>query len=384
MPDKSGKRRKLLLLNYEFPPLGGGGSPVSYEIAKRLVDFNKYEIDVVTMGFKNLLSYEELTPQLKIYRVKCLRKRKESCQPWEQVTYLISAYFKAAELIKKNHYDITHCHFIIPTGVLALILKLRFGLPYIISVHGSDVPGYNPDRFKLLHKFTQPFLKIICDHATKIVALSNYLKNLIRQNIKLYGTEKLVVIPNGIDSSKFLPTEKKKIILSTGRLLPRKGFQHLISAVSAFDLGYEVHICGDGPMMNELKALAKNSKTKVVFHGWIDNNTEKYKNLIGKASIYSLVSERENASVALLEAMSAGCAVITADNSGCIETVGKAGLTIPFGNIQKLHDSIIAIINNSKMIAKLQKRARNRAQTFFAWERVISQYKNILNAEMTI
>ena len=50
----------------------------------------------------------------------------------------------------------------------------------------------------------------------------------------------------------------------------------MIKAVSDSDIGYEVHICGDGPMMNELQALAKESKTKIVFHGWINNNSEKY------------------------------------------------------------------------------------------------------------
>ena len=51
------------------------------------------------------------------------------------------------------------------------------------------------------------------------------------------------------------PDKVEKIILSTGRLLPRKGFQHLIQAVSNEDIGYDVHICGDGPMMNELKKI---------------------------------------------------------------------------------------------------------------------------------
>ncbi|MBC8495983.1 glycosyltransferase, partial [archaeon] len=85
---------------------------------------------------------------------------------------------------------------------------------------------------------------------------SNYLKGLIIRNIKAWPENKLVKVPNGIHPSKFSPGKKKKIILSTGRLLPRKGFQYLIKAVSDIESDYEVHICGDGPMMSELRELA--------------------------------------------------------------------------------------------------------------------------------
>ena len=56
--------KKILLLNYEFPPLGGGASPVSYEIAKKLSESGEFDIDVVTMGYKGLDSYEEVNKNL--------------------------------------------------------------------------------------------------------------------------------------------------------------------------------------------------------------------------------------------------------------------------------------------------------------------------------
>lgn len=42
--------KRILVLNYEFPPLGGGASPVSYELVKGLSETGEYDIDVVTMG----------------------------------------------------------------------------------------------------------------------------------------------------------------------------------------------------------------------------------------------------------------------------------------------------------------------------------------------
>ncbi len=369
--------RRILVLNYEFPPLGGGASPVSYEIAERLSKTGDFDIDVVTMGYKDLPKYEEINSNFRIHRVKCLRSKKELCHPWEQATYLISAWFKCNELIKKEKYDICHCHFIIPTGVLAIKLKNKFDLPYIITSHGSDVLGYNA-RFKLLYPFLVKTWKNILDNANKIISPSNFLKTEILKVYPLYNNEKIEVIPNGFDTSKFKPQEKKKYIFSSGRLLVNKGFQYLITAVSDKDIGYEVHIAGDGPMMAELKKLAEKSKTKIIFHGWLDNNGEEYKNLLEQAAIYVLASEKENASIALLEAMSAGCAVITTNVSGCPETIGNAGLLINPRDANDLKIKLNIIVNDINKSIELQKKAEDRVKNIYDWNIVLKEFIKVL------
>ena len=275
--EKENKKFRVLVLNYEFPPLGGGASPVSYEVIKRLVAQERYIADVVTMGYKDLPAYEEIIPGLKVYRVKGLRSKKEICYPHEQLTYLASAFFRCRQLLRKSNYDICHAHFLIPTGILAWVLKKRYKLKYVITSHGSDVPGYNEDRFTFLHKFTGPILKLVARGAKKIITPSKYLGSLILNNIDSTLEDKIEYIPNGIDIDRFIPAKKRNIILSTGRLLPRKGFQYLIQAVSDLIPAYEVHICGDGPMMPELKKLAEKSNTKIIFHGWVDNDSDQYK-----------------------------------------------------------------------------------------------------------
>jgi len=361
------------MLNYEFPPLGGGASPVSYEIAKGYVNLG-HKVDVVTMKFKELPEFEK-KDGINIYRVKCLRSKKEICHPWEQLTYIISAKRFLKEHLKKNSYDINHTHFIIPTGIVSLWLKEKYNLPYIITSHGSDVPGYNPDRFRLLHKFTKPILKKICENSNKIVSPSKYLAGLIEKNIGEYAVH---IIPNGIYPDKFQPRGKKGMILSTGRLLPRKGFQYLIKAVSDKNYGYEVHIAGDGPMMLELKELTRESKTKVILHGWLDNRSNEYKKLLETASIYVLASEKENASIALLEAMSAGCAIITTNISGCPETIGNAGLIIKPRNSEQIKKAIESLTKDTKKMKKLGKKARERVIKYFDWNKNIKKYEKVL------
>ena len=65
---------KILMLNYEFPPLGGGASPVSYEIAKGYIKLG-HEVSVVTMAFQGLKDFE-VKDGIKIYRVPCIKKKK--------------------------------------------------------------------------------------------------------------------------------------------------------------------------------------------------------------------------------------------------------------------------------------------------------------------
>jgi glycosyltransferase involved in cell wall biosynthesis len=371
-------KKRILVLNYEWPPLGGGASPVSYELAKRLSETGEYDIDVVTMHYKGLPKFEELNSNLRVYRVWSLRSKKELCHPWEQFTYLISGYFKARTLIKNQKFDICHAHFIIPTGVLSWVLKKQFGLEYVITSHGSDVPGFNTDRFKVLHKFTGPTLLAVAHGAHTIISPSNYLRELILKNISPTLTDKTVVIPNGIDTTKFIPQTKTKTIFSSGRLLQRKGFQYLIQAVSEEDLGWEVHIAGDGPMRAELEQMAKKSKTKVVLHGWLDNNGKEYKDLLEQASIYVLASEKENASIALLEAMSAACAVITTNISGCPETVGDSGVFVEVKNSSQIKTALKNIILNPNKLETMQKEMLKWVNKKFDWLIVTKEYRKYL------
>jgi len=368
---------KILTLNYEFPPLGGGASAVSFELAKELSRDKRFAIDIVTMNYKGMKTYEEINDRLHIHRVNCLRSRKEICHPQEQLTYLVSAYFKINKLLRQNEYDLCHAHFLIPTGILAYILNKQTGLKYLITSHGSDVPGFNPDRLLFLHQFTRPILRLISRGAERITDPSRFLQQLILKNISQKLKQKITIIPNGIDINKLKPRQKEKYILSTGRFLPRKGFQYLIKAVSHKDYGYPVHLVGNGPMFKQLKKLAAKSKTKIVFHGWLDNKSEKYKNLLEKAAIFCLFSNRESSGMSLMEAMSAGCAVITTTAGGGAETVGHSGFLLPPKNYLPLRKKIEFLIKNQRNLKKYQLKARQKAEKNFAWKVLIKKYKKL-------
>ncbi|MHC4292756.1 MAG: glycosyltransferase family 4 protein [Planctomycetota bacterium] len=363
---------KILMLNHEFPPVGGGASPVTFQLCKYLV-LAGYKVDVVTMHFGDLPRFETVEG-FDVYRTPAIRKRPNICHTHEMATYLPGAIKKVLSLVKRNQYDIIHCHFIVPGGPLAWLSAKLTKTPYIITAHGSDIPGYNPDRFTLQHKFTKPLLKGICKNSRKIVCPSIYLKDLIIENI---GNYDITHIPNGIDLETFkldLTKPKNNIILATGRLLKRKGFQTLIKAVHDINMPFEVHIAGDGPYRQFLEQLAENSKTKIVFHGWLEQGSEELLNLYEKALVYVLVSQRENASISLLEGMAAKCVMITTNQTGCPETVGDAGFLIDFEDHEKLKEVLLKLADNHDLVEEYSQKAYERLTEKFLWPQITDRY----------
>ena len=141
---------RLLVLNYEYPPLGGGSSPVTAALCKQLVQLG-VEIDLVTMAFGDLPT-TEVSEGIHIHRVKGIRTARHICYTHELASYIVAGAYKAASLANSTAYDLIHAHFVVPGGLTAYWLHRRTGLPYVITAHGSDVPGYNPDRFRRLHR----------------------------------------------------------------------------------------------------------------------------------------------------------------------------------------------------------------------------------------
>ena len=369
---------RILVLNYEFYPIGGGASSVTYEIARKYVHFGN-QVDVLTMHYKGLPS-SEVVDGIRVYRVKCIRNRQEICHTHEMASFILSSMLFLRKFLRNKKYDICHCHFLIPTGILALWIKKKMGLEYIITLHGSDVPGYNPDRFKVQHKFTKPLLKKICKNAKKICSPSLFLSSLMKENIATYDIQH---IPNGINLNSFklnLNRPKENIILSTGKLLRRKGFHTLIKAVYDIELPFEVHIAGDGPFRKKLEKMAQGSRTRIVFHGWLNKNSRKLYDLYERASIYVLASARENASIALLEAMAAKTVVISTAISGCPETIGDAGFLINYEDEKKLREILIRISKEPELIHVYSERAYKRLLDKFLWDKIIFKYIKVLEA----
>lgn len=363
----------ILELCYEFPPLGGGGGKVVQGLTNNLVELG-YQIDIVTMNYKGLSGYEE-SNGASIYRVPCLRASEAVCHTHEMATYIPFALSKINKLLRKKKYDLNHTHFIFPDGIISYILKMKTGLPYIITSHGSDVPGYNPDRFKFQHKLLGPLWKKVVNNSEGIICPSKTIESLILRN---KSDTKTFVIPNGIEVDRLDPyKEKRARILVVTRMFERKGVQYVLEALKGVDHSFDLNIVGDGPYLNVLRNIAELNGIDVKFWGWLDNDSPQLKELFETSRIFVFPSEAENFPIVLLEAMAARMAIITTSGTGCAEVVGDCAKLVEPRSFEGIREALNVLINDPVLCDNLGNSARKRLEENFSWKAVAKQYSEL-------
>ncbi|WP_290650297.1 glycosyltransferase family 4 protein [Aquisalimonas sp.] len=359
---------RIMTLSYEYPPIGGGGGVVAAALARELVRAG-HEVDVVT---SRLPEQPALTVDhgVRVHRHRCRRRHPHFTTAWELTSTLLPAYRTAAALIKRDPPQLIHAHFALPTGLVALMLSRRFGIPYVLTLHGSDVPGYNPDRFRLPHWLAYPLWRRVMAGATEIVSPSEYLAGLARKHMPA----PIQIVPNGYCPGLAPQSPKRKLVLVVARLFPRKGVQHFLDAIRDLDSDWDFVVAGDGPYMQELVSRARSVRPRVRFLGFVDRET--INTLYSQARILVFPSIQENFPMVLLEGMDAGCAVITANADGCAEVVGDTGLVVPVADPEALRVALERLLNDEVLCRQLAGRSMARA-TMFRWPRIAKLYMQV-------
>lgn len=339
---------------------------LSRELARR-----GHEVHVVTMGFRGH-PLNEVIDGVAVHRVRGIRRRKDRCTLPEVAHHMLMARSELRALLEAHQFDINHTHFILPGGLLAAWLRDIAGLPYVITAHGSDVPGYNPHRLRLAHRLSRrPWERAVCG-ASAVVCPSRAIQALARERAPDLDT---VIIPYGFDTGRYRADRtRKKQILVVSRLLRRKGVQFLIQAVDGLDIDHEIHIVGDGPYLQTLRRMAKKTTSRIVFHGWLDNGSPELIRLSESSEIFVLPSERENFPVALMEAMGAGLAIITSRGTGCAEPVGEAAVLVNPRDPAELRSALLSLTSDPARCRELGRAARKRLEEEFSWRTVGDRY----------
>ena len=371
---RHGPSGSILCCSYEFPPVGGGGSRVVAGLTDQLATLG-FGIDIVTMGGGDLPARESFGP-VRLHRVGRARNKREVCHPHEMARYLLQAEPYLRRLAGQRRFDVNHTHFIFPDGILAWRLKRRTGLRYALTAHGSDVPGYNPDRFIGMHRMLAPIWRRIVRDADAVVCPSHHLERLV---LSRAPDARTTVIPNGIDVDRFaVDRAREAAILVVSRLVDRKGIQHLLEALQARAYPWTVHIVGDGPARPQLEQLAQASRTPVRFWGWLDNDSPQLRDLYETSQIFVYPSIEENFPVALLEAMVPGLAIVTTRDTGCAEVVQDAAMLVTSRQPAEIQGALDKLTSDQGFCSALGAAARMRVARRFSWPSVADCYRSIL------
>ncbi|MDD3086703.1 MAG: glycosyltransferase family 4 protein [Patescibacteria group bacterium] len=361
---------KILFLNYEFPPLGGGAGNATKYLFSEFTKQEDLEIDLITSS-TDKFKIEKFAKNIRVHYLDIGKKGNIHYQSnSDLLKYSWNAYFYGKGLIKKKKFDLIHAFFGIPCGYIAM--KLR--LPYIVSLRGSDVPFYNP-RFAKLDKLV--FYRLsrqIWRRARAVIANSEDLKRLA---VKTFAGE-IDVIPNGVDTSEFKPAKSKKTtrkirLISTGRLIARKGYQYLIPAIKGLK-NVELTLVGGGDLRSELDELARKNQAKVNFAGEVKH--EEIVKYLQNSDIFVLPSLNEGMSNSILEAMACGLPIITTNTGGSKELIDGNGFVIKKKSIASIKKTLERYLKSRDLIRKHGEKSREIALGM-SWENVSYKYKKI-------
>ncbi len=378
IPEGDSRRMRVLILCYELPPLGGGGSKVCMGLARALVELG-HEVRVITSSYRGLLREDEIDG-VKVHRVPTWRRHLDRSTPPELAVYATCLLAHLLRFRPDREADVCHVHFVFPDGLVAWLMGRLIGLRYVLTAHGSDVPGYNPSRFVFLHQLLAPLWRQTVRGAVRLVCASPTLANLVSRSA---GDLWPAVIPNGFDPDRFSPArQKQEGLLCVARLFDRKGVQHLVAAVRELELAMPLHIVGDGPSRRLLEDLAQGSRTPVHFHGWLDNDAPELRELYERCTVFVLPSSAENFPVSLLEAMAAGMAIITTVDTGCVDVVADTALLVPSNDPVALREAILRLAADPALRTSLAVRARKRLERHFTWSIVAACHVELYHATL--
>lgn len=359
----------VLMLNYEFPPLGGGSGNANFYLLKEFSKLPDLRIDLVTSSV-NKYRIEKFSENITIHFLD-ISKAGDNLhnQSNKDISiYLVKAWSYARMLQKQNKFDLCHAFFSIPCGFIAMNL----GLSYIVSLRGSDVPFHN-NRFYWPDKlFFQRLNKIIWNRAKVVIANSEGLKELAQ---KTAPAQEFIVINNGVDVKQFQPHSDKNInrkvkLISIGRLVEQKGYIYLLEAIKNME-NVELALVGDGNLMGRLKAMAEKKNINVTFLGMIEH--DRVADYLREANIFVLPSLNEGMSNAILEAMACGLPIIATDTGGSRELITDNGFIIEKGSIKALERAISIYLDDHNLINEHGSRSRLYAERM-SWDNIAKKY----------
>ncbi len=340
---------KILCITNDFGPRAGGIETFVIGLIERLPHSR---VIVYTSAQENSQSYDQ--KWFENFGVEVIRDKAKILLPTPGVAYCVSA------IVRERNISTVFFGAAAPLGLLAKGLR-RAGVKHIVALtHGHEVWWSKVWPFTIL-------MKAISRHVNHLTYLGEYTRSAITKSITGQAAASMVKIAPGIDTDHFSPQDaselrrergltNKKVIVSVGRLVHRKGQDVLIEAVPAIIKEVpEAHLLmiGEGPyrgyLENRVKVLG--IQERVTFIGRIQY--AELPRYICLGDIFVMPSrsrlaglEVEGLGIVYLEASACGLPVIAGNSGGAPDAVleGKTGLVVEGTNKSDVASAAIELL----------------------------------------
>jgi len=368
---------RVLFFNYEFPPIGGGGANANAYLFREFARIPELTIDCITSTMNARDEVVPFAPNITLHRLAVGKRDLHFWTQREVLTWLRRAHFKAGELLARHNYDLSHAFFGFPSGMASWLR--RWKLPYLVSLRGTDVPGFNP-RFAAQYVLLRPLFRRIWKDGRFVVANSVGLRTLAR---RLTPEMDIPVIPNGIDTEEFSPPaageRQPEHILCVSRLVGRKGVQHLIEAMPQIVSSLPdalLTLVGEGNLAGALRQRVDElgMSGRVRFLGYVPH--DQLPAIYRSARLYVQPSFYEGMSNTVLEAMACGLPVVATGEGGREELFRGNARLIEHGNPGALADTINNLFRDGDELDNMGRTSREIALDF-SWQAVAEQYLDL-------
>jgi len=294
----------------------------------------------------------------------------------------VKRYAKKAKIIANSEdFDVIHCHdwMTYKAGIAA---KKASGKPLVVHIHATDFDrtGGNPNQ--LVYDIEKQGMH----HADKVIAVSNYTKNMV---VKKYGipSSKVHVVHNGVEMGNMespMFKTKDKIVLFLGRLTLQKGPEYFIeSAKKVLDMMPDVKfvVAGSGEMYGKMidKAADLGIAKNVLFTGHLkgDDVDKAYQ----MADLYVMPSVSEPFGITPLEALRNNTPVLISKTSGVSEVLTNA-LKVDFWDIDEMTNKIVSVLHYDNLNSCLVEHGFTDVQKITwdnAAEKCVNLYKGVVS-----
>jgi len=293
-----------------------------------------------------------------------------------------------AEALRRIGPDIVHAHVLGPPSLAAI----ESGYPWVATAHGmQEAEGRTArgwiNRVRLSSRVRMERMSL--RSLRHLIVISPYVLEYFGDrldSLQVHAIENPVAEP-------FFRTEARRnpdTVLFTGRLIPRKDVATLLRAVGRLSergVGVRLRLAGAGDgggHERELRELAgrTGAEGRVTFLGAL--SPDQVRRELAAAGIWVQSSRQETASIALLEAMATGAAVVATDVGGTRHLVdhGRSGLLVPPGDPGALADALTVFLKDPAAARDAGAQARAEADRRFrvgsVVDRTLSVYEAVL------